>query len=383
MLDAQTGVVSVRVRLRCAPDGDAKPSTAANREEERAVISGNYPDSVERSSELLRLALPQMAKHAVALHPINYAVWYECVSGRSGGLKTEIEHLTAGGRALTEADIARLFEKFIAPVGLETSERVAENARRILRSMEQDALEATDRTSAFDQSLSLWQTELDREARDSTALQQVVDSTRQMTEAVRQLQSRLDASQTEIAQLRAEVAAARSEAQSDSLTGLHNRRSFEQHVAKVLADRQPAMSLVLVDIDHFKQVNDTHGHLFGDQVLMAVARVLKDSVRVDDIAARIGGEEFALLLPSTPLKGAVELAERIRTAIANSRIRRRNSEQHVGQITVSLGIADLWPTDNGESWFARADEALYASKRGGRNCVTAPTRSRAGPPPAG
>ncbi|WP_428419797.1 GGDEF domain-containing protein [Methylibium sp.] len=314
-----------------------------------------------------------MARHSVALHPINYAVWYECVSGRSGELKAEIERLTADGRALTEADVTRLFKKFVAPVGLETSERVAESARRILQGMEQSALEATDRTSAFDQSLSQWQAELDREARDSTALQEVVDSTRQMTDAVRQLQSRLDVSQKEIAQLRAEVAAVRSEAQSDSLTGLHNRRSFEQHVAKFLADRQSAMSLVLVDIDHFKLVNDTHGHLFGDQVLMAVARVLRESLRIDDIAARIGGEEFALLLPSTPLKGAVELAERIRTAIAGSRIRRRNSEQQVGQITVSLGVADLWPTDNGESWFTRADEALYTSKREGRNRVTAPS----------
>jgi len=337
------------------------------------VISGNYPDSVERSSELLRLALPQMAKHSVALHPINYAVWYEYVSGRSGDLKAEIERLTADGRALTEADVARLFKAYVAPVGLETSERVAENARRILRSMEQDALEATDRTSAFDQSLSQWQAELDREANGGAVLQGVVDSTREMSEAMRQLQSRLDVNQREIAQLRAEVAAARSEAQTDSLTGLHNRRSFEQHIAKFLADREAAMSLVLVDIDHFKLVNDTHGHLFGDQVLMAVARVLKESVRNDDLAARIGGEEFALLLPSTPLKGAVELAERIRTSIANSRIRRRNSEQQVGQITVSLGVADLWPSDNGESWFSRADEALYASKREGRNRVTAPS----------
>ncbi|WP_148210893.1 GGDEF domain-containing protein [Methylibium petroleiphilum] len=314
-----------------------------------------------------------MAKHSVALHPINYAVWYEYVSGRSSDLKAEIERLTADGRALTEADVARLFKAYVAPVGLETSERVAENARRILRSMEQDALEATDRTSAFDQSLSQWQAELDREANGGAVLQGVVDSTREMSEAMRQLQSRLDVNQREIAQLRAEVAAARSEAQTDSLTGLHNRRSFEQHIAKFLADREAAMSLVLVDIDHFKLVNDTHGHLFGDQVLMAVARVLKESVRNDDLAARIGGEEFALLLPSTPLKGAVELAERIRTSIANSRIRRRNSEQQVGQITVSLGVADLWPSDNGESWFSRADEALYASKREGRNRVTAPS----------
>ena len=371
----------VRCRVRLGRAGSARgadDTTEArlHKNDERPVIPGNYPDSVERSSEFLRLALPQMAKHAAALHPINYAVWYEYASGRSGDLRTEIERMTADGRSLGDDDIARLFRKYVAPVDLETSERVAENARRILTTMEQSAIEATDRTSAFDQSLSHWQAELERDERDSAALQEVVASTREMGDAVRQLQERLDVSQREIAQLRAEVAAARSEAQSDSLTGLHNRRSFEQHVAKFLGDRHPSMSMVLVDIDHFKQVNDTHGHLFGDQVLMAVARVLKDSVRADDVPARIGGEEFALLLPSTGLKGAMDLGERIRGAIANSRIRRRNSDQHVGQITVSVGVADLRPTDNAESWFNRADEAMYGSKRTGRNRVTGPILSR-------
>ncbi|MCB1958605.1 MAG: GGDEF domain-containing protein, partial [Rhodocyclaceae bacterium] len=153
-------------------------------------------------------------------------------------------------------------------------------------------------------------------------------------------------------------------ADSDALTGLPNRRSFERRMAACLRDDSATHCLVLTDIDHFKKVNDSYGHLFGDQVLRSVARGLQACLDESQLVARVGGEEFAIMVPAS-LAHAAQLAERIRLTVAGSRIRRRDGGQ-VGQITVSLGVAARRPGEAAEAWFERADRALYAAKHGGR-----------------
>jgi diguanylate cyclase len=128
---------------------------------------------------------------------------------------------------------------------------------------------------------------------------------------------------------------------------------------------------VITDIDHFKKVNDTWGHVFGDQVLRAVAQSLKSCVEAGQMAARVGGEEFAVLLPGAGLPQAQQLAERIRATIAGAGCGCRDSQESIGQVTVSLGVAARRHGESAEAWFERADQALYASKQGGRNRVTA------------
>jgi len=136
-------------------------------------------------------------------------------------------------------------------------------------------------------------------------------------------------------------------------------------------------ALVLADIDHFKTVNDTHGHLIGDKVIRAVAHVLSTNIKGRDIAVRIGGEEFALLLPETSLSGAASLAEKLRELVAQGRIRRNDGEEQVGHVTLSLGVAAAEDGDSLEALIERTDAALYAAKRGGRNRVTVAPRARA------
>jgi diguanylate cyclase (GGDEF)-like protein len=159
-------------------------------------------------------------------------------------------------------------------------------------------------------------------------------------------------------------------AETDALTGLANRRRFDESLQRELShsDRfgQP-VSLVLVDIDHFKTVNDTHGHEAGDAVLRAVARMLADGVRGVDVCARFGGEEMAILLPQTTAAGAFELADRLRRRIAGRPIRHNESDITV---TASFGVAsypDVVPVRDG--LFQAADAALYSAKHDGRNCV--------------
>ena len=160
-------------------------------------------------------------------------------------------------------------------------------------------------------------------------------------------------------------------ATTDPLTGVFNRRTFielaERELARSRRDVTP-LSLMILDLDHFKQVNDTYGHLVGDGVLVAFTGLVKDCARRGDLIVRYGGEEFCVLLPATPLVAAVALAERIRTAVAAASL-----STHPMKVTVSVGVAAY---DGGEqatlkSLLARADEALYRAKHEGRNRVVA------------
>ena len=150
-------------------------------------------------------------------------------------------------------------------------------------------------------------------------------------------------------------------AHSDPLTGLYNRRACEQALEQNINtahDSGNPFSLIICDIDHFKSINDRYGHPVGDHVLKSVADILLHRIRVSDIAARWGGEEFLVLVPNGSLKQAVELAERIRNGVAET-----------GMVTISLGVAELFAGENAESLIQRADKALYRAKRGGRNRI--------------
>jgi diguanylate cyclase (GGDEF)-like protein len=161
-------------------------------------------------------------------------------------------------------------------------------------------------------------------------------------------------------------------ARTDALTGLANRRAFDEQLEQLLAHADRfghSVSLILADVDHFKAVNDTWGHDVGDIVLQSIAKTLSDGVRAVDVCSRFGGEEIAILLPQTTLQGAVELADRLRKAVAARPIYARGNEISV---TVSCGVAS-YPDGvlTKEALFAAADRALYEAKSAGRNCVKA------------
>jgi diguanylate cyclase (GGDEF)-like protein len=159
-------------------------------------------------------------------------------------------------------------------------------------------------------------------------------------------------------------------ATTDGLTGLKNRRAFQERLDEEFqraARYQTPLSVVLLDVDHFKSYNDTYGHPAGDEVLRTLARLLQSACRETDIVARYGGEEFVALLPLTPAAQAMELAERMRSTLEQAAWPSR-------LITASLGVADNTRADNSAALVAQADAALYASKQAGRNRVTAAGR---------
>jgi two-component system, cell cycle response regulator len=165
----------------------------------------------------------------------------------------------------------------------------------------------------------------------------------------------------------------------DGLTGLWNRAHFDQRMHEEVAaaaryDRP--MSLIMMDVDKFKNLNDNHGHPFGDEVLQAVGDVLQDSARTSDWPCRYGGEEFGLVLRETDLDGAIIMAERVREEIESLQL--RNKAQLV-PVTSSFGVVSstlcMNPCDLSSKWMIEsADRALYAAKEGGRNCVRTAAR---------
>lgn len=185
---------------------------------------------------------------------------------------------------------------------------------------------------------------------------------------------KLEESKQEINNLRKNLEQVTAESQRDFLTGAYNRKTFEKfydEYALHASQSHTPLCMIVIDIDHFKQFNDKFGHLIGDEVLKIVSRALIDSLKGRDVVARFGGEEFIVLLPETPLDIAMKVADSVRKTIASKELKRKDTGQVYGTITVSMGVSQFRPaTDTLPTVLKRADDALYQSKHDGRNRVT-------------
>jgi diguanylate cyclase (GGDEF)-like protein len=172
---------------------------------------------------------------------------------------------------------------------------------------------------------------------------------------------------------------ARQLADLDALTGLHNRRYFHETLSREVARAnryERELALIVLDLDDFKAINDRIGHLAGDGVLAEAAERLRDVVRSADVACRVGGDEFAIILPESTIEDAEGLYGRLQAAMA------RRPVGQAGRIALSAGVADLRPDDDAVSFFERADEALYRAKGEGKGTLAIAGQAEAGPPPS-
>jgi diguanylate cyclase len=197
----------------------------------------------------------------------------------------------------------------------------------------------------------------------------VVDVIGDVVRANHKLKSKLDTAESRLQEQAVEIEAHMSRSLTDALTGLPNRREFNARLEERMGAwnrRRDVFSLLLLDVDHFKKLNDRYGHLAGDQVLATIGRALRGAIRREDAIARFGGEEFAILLPSTSLEEAIQTAQQVREAVSRVAISRNNQQIAV---TVSGGLATIQSNERVEALIQRADSALYAAKEAGRNCT--------------
>lgn len=338
-------------------------------------MAGRVED-YERAMAFADIALGQMKALRQSATPRNYEIWYAYASGCHPALNQQVNATLKAKGTIAEADLVQIYENYLSPTRL--TERIDLVGSQVKGEIDQvmamiDA--AVGSASSYTESLAGATEQLVR-SKDRDGLRAIVETLVQTTKTMeisnRHLEERLNASKQEINDLQENLEAVRTESLTDPLTQLANRKFFDITLEKAVAEAletNEALSLLLTDIDHFKTFNDNFGHLTGDQVLRLVAMSVKHNVKGKDTTARYGGEEFAVILPNTILRAAVTVAEHIRRAVMAKELMKRSTGEHLGRMTISIGVATLRNGDTGQSLIERADTCLYAAKRHGRNRV--------------
>jgi diguanylate cyclase len=315
---------------------------------------------------LAQAALAALAERSITPTPENYAVWLCFLVNGKPELKNQIEALIASEKPIDDRICGELYTTFFEDLSLgnrmvSAGGKIAAQVEDVVRGLK----DVGEHTRAYGAKLQIAQTQLSKnENIDITngVVANLVGATNEMEQKSRAIEERLMESGREIETLREQLEMVKIEACTDALTGIANRKEFDSQLAEMSAKSDAGsgpLSLVICDIDFFKRVNDTFGHQTGDQVIRFVATTMDRAKPANGLVARIGGEEFAMLAPNTGRDAAVALAEKIRIAVEGKRLVRRSTNIDLGQITVSLGVAERIKREKPESHIERADSALY------------------------
>lgn len=335
----------------------------------------SYEETVEKTGELVRMVVPKLASAKIPIDPINYALWYEYFLGRNKELMDTLDALTRDAGGYNKEEAEELFRRHIMGVASDRLEVIGNKVNSILENTADLFSNTGDHLEQFNREITHTQSILD-EALDPAEIRPLVanliSSSDSVIETNKSLCQELSLRTSEVERLKGEIETIRAQASLDPLTGIANRKSFNDALSTALNENREEgrfVCLLVIDIDRFKVINDTYGHLVGDRVLRYVAKALTDSVKGRDTVARFGGEEFTVILPNTEPKGAQVVAESIRKTIEAARLRRSKDGELLGKVTVSIGISWANPGTSPERLIELADRALYHAKRSGRNRV--------------
>jgi diguanylate cyclase len=325
----------------------------------------------EYATVVAEKAMRFMSQQRVPPTPNNFHLWFNYSIGAPSDLKRAMDILIGNKRRFDAATCHDLFATYIgAPAANNLTANsqlhsVMDSAKRFLttaiadnRSQIRSMNDVADRSEAgVDPKLLVKNlvNELEKASTRATSLEaNFVEKTR------------------ELDNIRDSLTKSEERAKTDTLTGLPNRRALDEffRAAQIAAmEKDTPLSVLMIDIDHFKSVNDNFGHGVGDQVLRLIAKVLREGVREIDLPARFGGEELIAVLPGADLATCWAVAERIRRAISECRITRRSTDEDLPGVTVSIGVGQFQLGESMSELIERCDRALYLAKRTGRNRV--------------
>jgi len=334
----------------------------------------NFDESVKT----LKKTIPLMMKYSVPVNPTNYALWYTYASNEIPNLNRELDSAVKLYNTCPKFRAEQLYSKHIKNDNIDVVQDFQKNIDEVVSKVGESIGSTQNNAKNFEDAMTLAHNELEELDSIKTPMSpndvsgfvgDLLSKSLTMRDNAKNLGASLNQAQEEIKSLRMELANSQQDALYDALTGLLNRRAFEQEIDGLLSLPDASACLIIADIDNFKIFNDTHGHTLGDQVLKAVGKRLSISSSNGALAFRYGGEEFAILIPKSTLHLAHDMAEKVRLSIERLVIKDRKSGETVANITCSFGVATLIKGKDAIETINLADERLYSAKQQGRNQV--------------
>jgi len=334
-----------------------------------------FDDSLEQSHEYHNGALEFLKEFEVPPNPTNYAIAYEYMAKRNSALNDEIDvHLSRNG-SVDGYILADLFERYFLRDQAEEISGYITNMHEIFTNALEGVSGASEGVSEFGKVLEAQRGELENNPGIEgiqSIVSTLVDATEQAHASNQQLQTHLQETDKEATNMREELEKLRIEAVTDGLTGLFNRKELNNRLDELLVkdyESEKPLSVLMLDIDHFKKINDNFGHQIGDEVIRRVAKALQEHAQGASFAARYGGEEFTLVMPETDINQAVEIATSINEAVSKLVLVRRTTKERLPPVSISVGAASFKNGEHQDDLLGRADQALYQAKNNGRNQV--------------
>jgi len=335
----------------------------------------NYKKSLEEAANYARRVIPLMLRHKIPRTPENYKIWYSYVSGKCKELQESIDLIVKSAEQFTEEINGMLYQNFVLENDENMQKKVQENFQRAFLVIFNEVAKLSGEAEKFESLVSVAANKLsvNMSVQDiRNVLDEVIVETNKIGKSGKTTLQRLKEATDELELLQKEFKETKTELLVDSLTGVGNRKAFNEALAtsiKESATDDDCLCLLMIDIDYFKNFNDKYGHIVGDEVLKLVANNIKKPVRGRDYVARFGGEEFAVILPKTSLQGAKVVGENIRSLLDKINMKRISTSEYLGKITVSIGAGLYRQGEFVEEFVNRSDKALYFAKETGRNRV--------------
>lgn len=335
----------------------------------------NRKDFKKTANVFAQKAFQRMIDEDLLPIPELYELWYVYYEQSNADITRAIDVMASKNEELTQEKCFDLHQRFLTERSQQ--KRIETAGNQIQKTIKDLAVMVADvKQSTTDYNIALsnvtqrlsGETDVDQ---INALIHQAIENTNKMSAQNLELEKRLEESMLKMLEMEHDLEAIKKEAFTDSLTNVSNRKAFDTELKRlaeaVNSGEMEPFSMIFIDIDKFKDFNDMFGHQVGDQVLKLVAKALVDGVKGRDTATRYGGEEFAILLPETPIQGSMRVANSLCKAIADKEVINRLTGEPLARITISGGVAEFVPGETIHDFIHRADRALYKAKKNGRN----------------